>query len=212
MKENFTLDYTASQVLKGIKKISYPGTLDQLYEEDHYKYMLYNVIDTYLVKLIDKELQLGSLYMTIGEIAMSEAHTLLKTIAPVENIMTRYYLDRNSIITPNQKTFDGSTAYEGGFVFAPKKGLSKHVLAYDFASLYPSTQIQFNISPESFRGIDLDRNLLEGEVRLPNGAIFDNSKDSVCRIFLSDYYRMRKESKNKMLDCEEQAAGLEKLL
>ena len=211
LKENFTLDYTASQVLKGIKKVKYNGTLDSLYIQDPYKFYLYNAIDSFLVKLIDESLNLSSLYILLGNSTKAEAHTLLGTIQPVENIIARYYLEDNMVLIPDGK-LNNSEAYDGGFVFEPTPGLYKWVLAMDFASLYPSVQRQFNISPETFRGIDFERELLDGEIRLPNGAIFDNSKDSVFRKYLRDFYQKRKDSKKIKLAIEQEIFKLKQIL
>lgn len=212
LKENFTLDYTASQVLSGIKKISYSGTLDQLYRNNPYKYYLYNAIDSYLVKLIDNKLAIISLYMSIGTSTKAELNTLLKTIAPVESIITRYYYEENLVIIPKSSFNETNLAYEGGYVFEPKSELNKWVMAMDFASLYPSVQQQFNISPESFRGVDYERELQPSEIRLPNGAIFDNSKDSIFRRYLRDFYNKRKQSKNMQLKVDIEISKLEKYL
>ncbi len=85
-------------------------------------------------------------------------------------------------------------------------------MAMDFASLYPSVQQQFNISPESFRGVDYERKLEPGEIRLPNGAIFDNSKDSIFRKYLRDFYNKRKQSKKMQLKVDTEISKLEKYL
>lgn len=196
IKENFTLDYTASQVLNGVKKVSYNGTLDQLYESNPYKYFLYNIIDAYLVKLIEDVLGMLSLYVSIGNSTKAEMNTLLATIAPVESIITRYYFEENLVIIPSKPAHDVDLAYEGGYVYEPVPGMYRWVLGMDFSSLYPTVQQQFNISPETFRGINFEREILETEIRLPNGAIFDNSKDSIFRKYLRDYYKKRKDSKN----------------
>ena len=212
VKENFTLDYTASQVLEGIKKINYSGTLDQLYKDNKYKYFLYNAIDSYLIKLINDSLNLIGLYMSIGNSTKAELNSLLKTIAPVESIITRYYYNEHLVIIPKRDFNEKDLAYEGGFVFEPVPGLYKWVMAMDFASLYPSVQQQFNISPESFKGIDFERELKSDEIRLPNGAIFDNSKDSIFRKYLKDFYNNRKKSKNIQLQIDEEITKLERLL
>ncbi len=212
IKENFTLDYTASQVLKGIKKVTYSGTLDQLYAENPYKFYLYNAIDSYLVKLIDDKLKLISLFISLGSSTMSEMNTLLSTITPVENIIARYYFKENLVFTRKNIDDNASVSYEGGYVFAPKPGYYKWVLTFDFASLYPTVQRQFNISPETYRGKDFERPLAEGEIRLPNGCIFDNSKPSIFKKYLSDYYSKRKASKKIQLELDNEISMLEQML
>lgn len=212
IKENFTLDYTASQVLKGVKKLSYSGTLDQLYINDPYKYYLYNVIDSYIVKLINDSMDLTTLYIEIGNSTHAEMHTLLKTITPVESIITRYYYNEKKVILPKETNGNQDMAYEGGYVFDPIPGLYKWTLAMDFSSLYPTVQRQFNISPETYKGIDFERTLSPTEIRLPNGAIFENGYDSVFRKYLSDFFGRRKKSKQTQLQIESEISELEKYL
>jgi DNA polymerase elongation subunit (family B) len=150
--------------------------------------------------------------MSLGSSTRAETHTLLKTITPVESIVARYYYKENKVLIPNKDFFQGNMAYEGGYVFEPTPGLYNWVMAMDFASLYPSVQRQFNISPETFKGIDFERDLKEGEIRLPNGAIFDNSKDSVFRKYLKDFYFGRKASKKKQFQADTDIYNLESLL
>lgn len=41
-------------------------------------------------------------------------------------------------------------SYEGAFVLEPERGLHENVVCLDFASMYPSIMIAFNISPDTF--------------------------------------------------------------
>ncbi len=50
-------------------------------------------------------------------------------------------------IAPNPK--EGGESYEGAFVLEPVRGLHENVICLDFASMYPSIMIAFNISPDT---------------------------------------------------------------
>ena len=54
VKENGTLDFVSEAAL-GIKKIKYPGTLQDLFNKDFPQYVFYNAIDGILVELLDGE-------------------------------------------------------------------------------------------------------------------------------------------------------------
>ena len=55
VKENSTLDFVAEAAL-GIRKVKYPGTFQEMYNNDYEQYIFYNAIDSILVELIDKNL------------------------------------------------------------------------------------------------------------------------------------------------------------
>ncbi len=54
---------------------------------------------------------------------------------------------RANEIAPNPK--EGGESYEGAFVLEPVRGLHENVICLDFASMYPSIMIAFNISPDT---------------------------------------------------------------
>ncbi|MCS7121320.1 MAG: DNA-directed DNA polymerase [Archaeoglobaceae archaeon] len=59
---------------------------------------------------------------------------------------------KNGEIAPNPPEL--AESYEGGFVLEPARGLHENVVCLDFASMYPSIMLAFNISPDtlSFEG------------------------------------------------------------
>jgi len=54
---------------------------------------------------------------------------------------------RLSELAPNPREIGES--YEGAFVLEPARGLHENVICLDFASMYPSIMISFNISPDT---------------------------------------------------------------
>ncbi len=50
-------------------------------------------------------------------------------------------------LAPNPK--EAGESYEGAFVLEPARGLHENVICLDFASMYPSIMIAFNISPDT---------------------------------------------------------------
>jgi len=103
-----------------------------------------------------------------------------------------------------------NSSFEGAYVKQPQPGLYEWIATFDFASLYPSTMRQWNISPESFKGKNVD--LREGWIKTASGSIFDNSNDSVMRTMLTSYFNKRKESKNKSFQLEKEIDFLQKIL
>ena len=87
------------------------------------------------------------------------------------------------------------------------------VVCYDFASLYPTSQKQFFISPENFVGVQNPEN----KIVCTNGATIDLLQHVVCVngvvfrkhrsptiAMLEDVYVDRKKAKKTMMDKKEQ--------
>jgi len=90
-----------------------------------------------------------------------------------------------------------SGTYTGAFVMPPIPGHYDYVACYDFASMYPNVQMQFNISPDSFIGVSNSRRK-ESDILTKNSTLFSGEKDSVTRVILDRLYNKRVETKAKM--------------
>jgi DNA polymerase elongation subunit (family B) len=208
VKESSKLDYVADQVLK-LTKIKYNGTLKDLYEKDFKKYVFYNIVDTLLVMYIDKEISVMGTYLSLANISRVELLGAFSPIRMTETLLVREFYDRNRILVRKGEFEEGKT-YEGAFVKDPVPGLYEWVVTYDFASLYPTTMRQFNISPETYLG---KRDDLEGEeyIRTATGAVFDAKTDSVSRHFLTNLFNRRVQSKEEAKDIEKAIEKLKNL-
>jgi|694.fasta_scaffold08991_9 DNA polymerase elongation subunit (family B) len=208
VKESSKLDYVADQVLK-LTKIKYNGTLKDLYEKDFKKYVFYNIVDTLLVMYIDKEISVMGTYLSLANISRVELLGAFSPIRMTETLLVREFYDRNRILVRKGELEEGKT-YEGAFVKDPVPGLYEWVVTYDFASLYPTTMRQFNISPETYLG---KRDDLEGEeyIRTATGAVFDAKTDSVSRHFLTNLFNRRVQSKEEAKDIEKAIEKLKNL-
>ena len=172
-------------------------------------YIYYNAVDTFLVYLIDKKLKTMQTFLMLGNVTRVEAQKAYSPIWMTEAIVTREFYKRKRVVAEIKKgTKTGS--FEGAYVKQPVPGLYEAIATFDFASLYPSAMRQWNISPESYRGKNVD--VKEGWIKTASGAVFDNSQDSVMRMILTDFYGKRKESKNKSFELEKEIDFLEKIL
>ena len=135
----------------GEKKVEYEGTLNDLYENDLEKFVQYNLQDVKLVKKIDDKLN-------FIEIARGLAHL---GHVPYEDVFmsSRYlegailvYLRKNNIVAPNKpknKIKKGDKKFVGAYVQDPIKGKHNWVYDLDITSMYPSSIMSLNISPET---------------------------------------------------------------
>jgi len=123
------------------------------------------------------------------------------------------------------KNNSGAQGISGGWVKEPNKGLNQWVACYDFASLYPTTQRQFFIAPENYKGkqdtknkdycispdgqkISIDFN---NDVVCVNGAVFKKKKSPTLQM-LEDVYAERKKYKKVMLSKAKERDKLNKEL
>jgi DNA polymerase elongation subunit (family B) len=211
VKENNKLDTVANAAL-GLTKIKYSGTFMDLYNTDFETYVYYNAVDTFLVYLIDQKLKTLQTFLMLGNVTRVEAMKAFSPIWMTEAIATRVFYSRKRVVAEIKKGVKNSS-FEGAYVKQPKPGLYEAIATFDFASLYPSTMRQWNISPETFKGKGSEiEELQEGWIRTASGAIFDNTEDSVFRSILTEYYSKRKESKGKSFELAKEIDYLEKKL
>lgn len=213
IKENNTLDYVAKAAL-GIPKIKYPGTLQDMYENDFETYIFYNAVDTKLVEMIDTKINTMQTFLTLGNITKVEANRAFSPIWMAEAAMARENWSRGRVFPKTEKMTKKREAYEGAFVVDPKTGLYEWVASFDFASLYPSIMRQWNISPESYLyNVGKDEEIDTAKyIKASSGAVFKKDQDSVFRTILADYYGKRKVAKKVYMEIEEDIEQLQRYI
>lgn len=218
VRENDKLDYVAKMAI-GIEKIKYPGSFTELYERDFQKFVFYNAVDSILVHYIDKKLNTMLAYLKLAHVAGIEIRKAFSPIWIMEAMMNRKFLDRKEVFVSNGAEEIEQQAFEGAYVKEPVKGFHNWVTCYDFASLYPNTMMQFNISPETFIGNNIEPK--EGQVKVGEHVsetgqvtwrVFDNSSDSIMRGILAELYGKRKETKQKYLSINKEIDILSKYI
>lgn len=228
IKESNALDFISGEIL-GVKKLEYSGNLKQLYENNYYDFLLYNCIDTALVQLIHEKQRTFDIMLSISNLANIPIEDSPSAIRVTEGIFYNKYYD-SGIIMCKQKMSYIETADDieieeeelaGGYVKYPSVGLKRWIAVFDFSSLYPTTMRQFNIAPESYKGIKINdsESLLNGikyklepnDIILLNGAVFKN-EESETKKLLTGIFKNRKENKNKALDYKKQEQLMKKYL
>ena len=214
IKESNSLDFVSNAVL-GTNKIKYAGTLQELYELDYDKYILYNAIDAALVCLIHKKLKTLNSLLSVSNLTNITIYKAQSAVNLTEALLWKGYYDRNAVIA-DRKVETPRGSYEGAYVKEPEPGKFRAVSCFDFASLYPSIMRQFNVSPESFiHKINDEQKINEYKenkdfIVSTNGAIYDNKEVSVLKEILTDLYAQRKINKNKHLEIERKLSKIKK--
>jgi len=213
IKENNTLDFVGNAVL-GVTKLKYDGTLQELYEKDYDKYILYNAIDAAIVCLIHKKLRTTNAIFSMSCLCNLSIYKASSAVNLTEALLWKGYYDRKMVIG-DKKVETPRGSYEGAYVKEPEVGIFRAATCFDYASLYPSIMRQYNISPESFITKTQDQTKLDEYRKDPKyivsvtGAVYD-AEVSVLKEILTDLYSKRKFFKNRHLEIERLLAKIKK--
>jgi DNA polymerase elongation subunit (family B) len=205
IKENNTLDFVGNAVL-GVTKLKYEGTLQELYEKDYDKYILYNAVDAAIVCLIHKKLKTINAVLSVSCLCNLSIYKASSAVNLTEALLWKGYYDRKQVIADKREDkVRGS--YEGAYVKEPEVGIFRAATCFDYASLYPSVMRQYNISPESFIEKTSNEQRLDEYRKDPKyiisvtGAVYDTEL-SVLKEILTNLYSKRKKYKNRHLAIE----------
>lgn len=202
MVENLTLDYISHRVLKLNKLTNNYNSMYEFMTNDTYNFTLYNIVDTMLVKLIDDKLDLITPSGFISKISETEINRIFGPVFMSEMFLMRKFFKRKKHLYKKFKNNNIKKKYSGAFVFEPKPGYYEYIVSFDFNSMYPHIQIEFNISPDSYLGtikeVDISQLVKGTYVITDNETIFDTSFTSVTKELLIELYSKRKEANNKI--------------
>ena len=179
-RQSFKLDYIANFEL-GVGKYDYYEigyeTMREFMEKDFATFVLYNIIDTTLIKMLDDKLKLIKLMRKDCNIGLIEYESIFQTIPYILGAVTIQARKLGmKFLTNSNKSDDKkdvSEGFEGAFVFPTKAGYYKHgIVSLDFNSLYPNTIMTLNLSPDTKVGKILTQNPFEQDeviIRKVNG-------------------------------------------
>lgn len=115
----------------------------------------YNIQDTMLLRRIEQKTGFISLFFTLAQVTDVLPDT--RGLNPISQ-MDGYMLRMGHAVDYRFKTRvrrDKMDKYEGAYVMPPEtNGIERNVHVADFASLYPSIILTWNISPETLAGDD----------------------------------------------------------
>ena len=137
----------------GVKKVSYEGTLNELYENDRKKFVKYNLNDVRIVVELDKKLDYIEISRGICHIGHVPYEDIYMSSRYLEGSILTYCKKRN-IVVPNKNPYgrqlmSKNDKFAGAYVQDPIKGRHEWVYDLDVTSMYPSVIRSLNISPET---------------------------------------------------------------
>jgi DNA polymerase elongation subunit (family B) len=204
------------------------SNLQKLYETDFEIYMYYNAVDSVLVQKIHDSRNYISIIYAISSLAkirivdvVSQMNNALGSLAITEGVLRNRFRVQDNIVLFRDEKGDAESTIAGGWVKDPVVGMNQWCVTYDFASLYPTTQRQFFIAPETFIGIQDSRYKskcsngreidFDNHVVCINGAVFEKRLSPTLRM-LEDVYADRKKNKKIMMDKKEELKELEDMI
>jgi DNA polymerase I len=162
----------------------------------------YNMKDTALMCRIERKTGFASLFDTLCDVCkvLPDSRGLLPT-KQMDGFMLRLGLERNFHFPTKYYREDGppQDPFEGAFVMEPKlTGILRDVHVADFASLYPSVIITWNMSPETKRDIPVNGPIPPGHCRSPlTGVGFATDVEGMLPAALKTMIALRKEWSEK---------------
>ena len=161
-QESYSLNNIASVELNE-KKLDYSEqeSLHGLYKNDYQKFVEYNIKDVELVGRLDDKMKLLELMAAIsydGHVNLNDAYTSVR----IWDVMIHNHLLKNKIVIPQINVQQKDRQNPGGYVKDPHKGkIHEWIMSFDLNSLYPHLIMQYNISPETYKGPNKKRILEE---------------------------------------------------
>ena len=201
------LDTVAREVLGRSKTVSHEGEekvaeLERLRREDPIAFCRYCLEDSRLVLAILAETGLDELTLIRANLTGLSFDLAWTSIPAFERIYA-LELVRRRVLPPSERPAVDVSGAAGGTVLDATPGLFRHVLVFDFRSLYPSVIRTFNIDPLGYArtsqvahegyGVSATTTPREDSIVAPNGARF--SRDAAILPALIDtYFRAREEA------------------
>lgn len=196
----------------GVKKVAHSMGFNEMWKNCPEDYVFYNAVDSILVREIDLKLKTASTFFALANLIKAEALVAFSPVRSLQIIQVGYEFDDDKVFPNIKKEEKEKEPYEGAFVYDPIPGAYRNVLALDFASLYPTTMRQFNISPETFVEKNKDRPRRPNEIRTSSGAIYNKDKQGILPKMLTDVYAQRKKYKAEMFIAEQEMVELQEIL
>ena len=151
-RQTYRLDAIAEYEL-GETKTVYEGTLDQLYNNDFRKFVIYNRQDCALLDKLDKKLKFLDLSNKLAHENTVLLQTTMGAVAVTEQAIINE-AHRRGFQVPNRTKMDEreDSAAAGAYVAYPKEGIHDWIGSLDINSLYPSAIRALNMGPETIVG------------------------------------------------------------
>jgi DNA polymerase I len=159
------------------------------------RHLRYNLQDTDLLRKIERKTGFVELFQTVCEVCSVFPDSQgLNPTKQMDGYMLKLGLARDHHF-PTKRFYEEGPKFKGADVMQPTcKGITRNVHVADFASLYPSIILSWNMSPETRReGVAINGPIPEGMCRAPlTGIAFDALAQGMLPLAVSEMIRERK--------------------
>ena len=217
-QESYKLNYIAKVEL-GEQKLDNPyETFKDFYTKDYQRFVEYNIQDVELVDRLEDKMKLIELCLTMAYDYKVNYTDVYSQVRCWDTLIYNHLLAKNIIIPPREDQIKDSQ-YEGAYVKDPQLGLHNWIVSFDLNSLYPHLIMQYNISPETFLGVEPKavgvENFLDEKLNLkwakdrnvtiaPNGAMFRRDKQGFLAELMEKMYGDRVVFKKKSIEAKKE--------
>jgi len=154
-KEKYTFDnkiyYSLNNISKielGKTKLDYEGSIKDFYINEWDDFMLYNMIDTMLVKGLDDKMGFMNLAMITANNNRLLAPDVLSTIAGHTGNVIELLHKQGMVLNNRDTSKHNDEGYPGGISWN-NPGFYKYCVSFDIASMYPHLVVRDNLGPET---------------------------------------------------------------
>ena len=169
----------------GIDKVTYHGSLMDLYNNDIEKFVEYNLTDVKIVVALDEKLKFIDLARRLCHVGHVPYENFHMSSRYLEGAVLLFLKRNGGLIAPNkrasgqeeyeQQEEEGEEGFSGAFVKEPVPGRYNWVFDLDLTSMYPNIIISLNISPET-------KAAKIAEVKLADDVLIQKRKDVLAEI------------------------------
>jgi DNA polymerase elongation subunit (family B) len=161
MKPSYALGAVAKDENLKSQKLTYRGSLNDLYKDDLDRYIEYNLVDVKIIVELDQKYDFIYLARSVCHKGHIPYEWYIMSSRFIDGAILMY-LHRHNLIAPN-KPIGGREEYEemekegedgfvGAYVKEPIPGFYDWICSADITSLYPSVIMSLNISPDTKMG------------------------------------------------------------
>lgn len=150
-RQSYALEGIAASELDGVEKISYEGSLYELYRNDFPKFLVYNRRDSEILVKLEEKFKYINLANTMVHEATVNFSAIFGSVQLIDTSMINYAHHKMNKIVFDRKHMQKEDV-EGAVVLSPVVGYHRWIGSCDINSLYPSCYRSLNLSPEKIVG------------------------------------------------------------
>lgn len=149
---SYSLENISNKYLPELSKLSYSGTLAQLYNQDFMHFLKYNIRDTEVLKGLEQKFGYLKLANELYHLSLGQPTHIFGTIKLADLAIINYCHDVKDCKVPDWDRYKEDGSIKGAMVLHPQRGLHEWIGSIDITSLYPSSIRTVNISPDTLIG------------------------------------------------------------